>query len=382
MKMVFIDNMRPGMVVAQDVFALDSGSIPLVAKNALLTDVIIEKLEQRGIRFIYIKEKSDRPPASRRAYASSGADKPPARQFYVPKPKPVIDVKLREDAIKSLDEVFTSISIGKEDVHASSVQIVKHLDKVVGQLVDSLQKDHSALVNINDLKSYDEYTFHHSLSVAVISIALGQYLGFDNKALHQIGMCSMMHDIGKTAIPIEIIHKTSRLDDEEFSLIKTHSPAGYDYLTKTVIGDEELCQGVLHHHEKTDGTGYPSGLQGDEIPLMSRIISVADVYDALTSNRPYRQPMQPADATEYIMGGVGTAFDYDIVSAFVKKMELYPVGSCIELSNGKLAIVLNNENQMRPVVRLATSGDILDLYRDRSCLSIVVNRLIPEAVAL
>jgi HD-GYP domain-containing protein (c-di-GMP phosphodiesterase class II) len=187
-----------------------------------------------------------------------------------------------------------------------------------------------------------------------------------------------MHDIGKTAVPVEIINKPSRLDEDEFNIIKNHPAAGYEYLKNANIGDEKMWLGVVCHHEKVDGSGYPLGLDGNEIPIWSRIISAADVYDALTSTRPYRTPMQPAEALEYIMGGIGSSFDYDVVSSFAKKVELYPVGSYVQLSNGVIAIVLDSKNATRPVIRNLETGDVYDLQSDRQLLSVVISRVISD----
>lgn len=373
MKRLSIRELRPGMVLEEDVYSSYNGIIPLLRKNTKVTATFLTQLEKRGVIEVFVKDSREAEIARR----GSSLDVP-ERQVYVPKAKPILNEALKTDALGSLEELFTSISFQEADVHASSAKIIRNLDSVVGQLVDTLTTDRNALVNINDLKSYDDYTYHHSLSVAVLSIAIGQYMNLSNSELNALGKCAMMHDIGKTAVPVEIINKPSRLSDEELLTVKSHSASGYEYLIMQSIGDEELQKGVRGHHEKYDGTGYPDGLREDGIPSWSRIISVADVYDALTSNRPYRTPMQPAEAIEYIMGGVGSSFDYDMVDAFVRKVELYPIGECVELSLGKDAIVLNNENHMRPVVRIMDTGEILDLYRDRSCLSIVVNRLIPD----
>jgi len=369
MKLVFIDNLKEGMVVAKAVCSpnIKEQGAPLVEKNTPATAMIIESLYKHGIRFVYIDEiqTKRRQEALRATYSRF----PP-----IPKAKPLINEKLRNRAVENLQTAFEAFSIG--DVHQSA-QIVKQLDSVVEQLVESLVNEKGTFVSINDLKSYDEYTYHHSLSVAVMSIAIGQYLNFSRQELHRLGMCSIMHDIGKTAVPLEIIQKPSRLTDEEFDIIKGHSHAGMEYLLQSSIADKHVHLGVLAHHEKLDGTGYPNKLAGDEIPVWSRIISVADVYDALTSARPYRNPMQPSEAIEYIMGGTGTLFDYDMVNALLKKVELYPVGSNLELSNGKFVVVVNNANQMRPVVRYLDTGEIVDLY-DRNMLNVVVTRLIPD----
>jgi len=186
----------------------------------------------------------------------------------------------------------------------------------------------------------------------------------------------MLHDIGKMMIPLQIINKPSQLDDGEFDIIKGHPSEGFRYLFENHIGDEEIWAGVRHHHERMDGTGYPSGLAGADIPIMSRIVSVADVYDALTSIRPYRRPMQPAAALEYVMGGANHIFDFDVVTAFLEKIQPYPLGSFVELSNGKLAMIVNNEHPMRPTVQVLETGQILDLYGDHRCLDLVISTLL------
>lgn len=361
-KLVLAEELETGMTLAQDIFLSQDDVSPFVRRGIVLTEYVIRQIKKRGITNIYIQ--SDEPEEEMRQPASAT----------------VIDSALKQDALDKLEDIFTDAIISEKDIHTSSAQVITQLDSVVDKLVESLLTEKAALVNINDLKSYDDYTYHHSLSVAVLSIAIGQYLGYDNPTLHRMGMSAIMHDIGKTAIPVEIIRKTARLTDEEFDLIKTHSAAGYDYLRRCKLGDGEVLRAVLHHHEKMDGSGYPKGIKGPEIPEWSRIITVADVYDALTSNRPYRRPMEPADAIEYIMGGAGTAFDFDMVTALVKKVDLYPIGSDIELSDGRVAKVVDNENQMRPVVQLENSGEFLDLYRDRKCLSIVIKRVLPNVL--
>lgn len=370
MRLVPINQITNDMVLAQDIFANHDSVSPIIRQGALLDHDIIEKLERHGIMVVFVQDLQEAP------MASSASHEPLSHN--VAKVTPAINDELRDKALDNLQDIFEFVSISGEDIHTSSAQLVGQLDNIVDGLVGALVNDHSVLVNINDLKSYDDYTYHHSLSVAVLAISMGQALNFSQTELNRLGMCAMMHDIGKTAIPIEIIHKPSRLDKNEFSLIQTHSSAGFEYLTKTHIGDEKIWSGVLYHHEKYDGTGYPNGLKAEEIPIWSRIISVADVYDALTSSRPYRAPMEPAQAIEYIMGGVGSAFDFDVVQALIRKIDLYPIGTCLELSNGTFAVVLDNENQLRPVVQLLHTKDIVDLYYDRNFLNVVIKRTVPD----
>ncbi len=368
MARIWINDLRAGMVLEKDIYASAVGGLPLLRRGIAITEPFLDGLRKRGVFAVFIREN----PPPRLTRRDPG--------LFVPRERPLLTKKLRTQAITSLEALFGSISRG-EDLYAPTVKILQHIDEVVEQLVAAIGDDRAALVNISDLKAYDEYTFHHSLSVAVLAIAIGQYMGFDKAALNRLGKAAIMHDIGKTAVPLEILNKPAKLTPEEFDIVKTHSAAGYYYLVAQGIGDDPLRQGVLSHHERLDGTGYPHGLSGDEIPLLARIISVADVYDALTSHRPYRNPLGPAEAIEYIMGGVGTAFDYDIVDSFIKKVRLYPVGSYVELSSGKVCVVLDSENHLRPVVRALDTSEIMDLFRDPRCLSLVIRRVVPDEEA-
>lgn len=369
MKLVSIDELQDGMVLAQDLYASHDSVSPFIRQGVCLNQSIIRNLTRRGLEKVQIRDEND-------------IQQDNLFHHDIEKSPSPIGEDLRDDTLETIEEIFKFVAITDEDAHAHTAQLINHLDGIVHQLVGALLTDSTALVNISDLRSYDDYTFHHSLSVAVLAISMGQQLGFSEEELNRLGLCALMHDIGKTAIPIEIIHKPSRLDPLEFSIIQTHSSAGFDYLNDTAIGDEDIWQGVLYHHEKIDGTGYPHGLRGNEIPFWSRIISVADVYDAVTSTRPYRAPMQPSDAIELIMGGSGSAFDQDVIFALLKKVDMYPVGTCVELSDGRFGVVLNNENQMRPVVQILPTKEIIDLYNDRRLLSVVIKRSVPDSEIL
>ena len=355
-----IDELTEGMVLDEGIYKRSGNKIPLLVKNAVLTQNLIDRLRVKKIKEVCIASSVNQPDL-----------------MDIRRAAPVISPKLRDEAISFLSDIFAIASGQYGDASIASMT-VKQLDNVVEQLVASLSKERRSLININDLKSYDEYTYHHSLSVAVVSIAIAQQLGFSKKDLTQIGKCAMMHDIGKTRIPIELINKTSSLNADEFAIVKTHSEEGFRYLSDKGIGDEELWTAVMHHHEKMDGSGYPDGLANADIPIISRIIAVADVYDALTSFRPYRKPTQPIEALELIMGGASDVFDFDIVKAFLDIMEPYPVGCLIELSNGKICTVISSEFPMRPVVQALDNGHLFDLYRDHQCLDLVINHMLIE----
>ena len=366
MKYMHIEDVRPGMILAEDIYLSRNRAIPYVRKDTMLTTHNITALRTSGIDFVRITERME--------FRPRGKD---PTQGHILRPKAIVTPKLKTTALDNLKDIFT-LAVQGEESGLSAPQLVRQLDSVVDQLVDSVLRDRSALVNIEGLRSYDEYTYHHSLSVAVLSIATGQALGMSARELKALGKCALMHDIGKTSVPIEIINKPTRLSADEYELVKSHSPAGFSYLYQSNIGNDALLRGVLFHHEKVDGTGYPKQLKGGQIPIWSRIIAVADVYDALTSHRPYRDPMHPAAAVEYVMAGVETAFDYDVVKGFLGKLELYPVGSRVLLTGGLEAVVINCENTMRPLVRLTETDEVLDLYADLSCLNLTIEKILSD----
>lgn len=248
------------------------------------------------------------------------------------------------------------------------------------KLIDNLSSKNDILVNINDIKQYDDYTFHHSLSVSIMSIALAMELGMSNKEVFEIGLAGLLHDIGKLSVPKEILNKPGRLTDEEFEVMKLHPVYAAKQLKERHLVSEDCCAGVLQHHEKYNGTGYPYGLKGEEIHKYARVLCIADVYDALTSKRPYRNPSSPNEVLEYIMGGSATHFDVEYVKAFMRKIAPYPVGSKITLSNGHIATVLKNypEQPLRPLISDSQNGAVYDLYKDEKYLNIVILALNEE----
>ena len=278
---------------------------------------------------------------------------------------PAISEKTRDVAVDGIRKLFTAArneESGKSSNMTTAFQFVTNLDLILDELVETVTASPKGLVQIAGLKSYDEYTYHHSLSVSVLSVAIGQAMKLSPNEIKRLGRSAMMHDIGKMMVPHEYITKPAQLTPGEFANVKRHPSIGARFLRKEYIGNEELWNGVEFHHEKVDGTGYPKGLKDKEIPLFSKIISVADVYDALTSYRPYRDPMRPpAHAIELLMSETGTAFDIEVVQAFMRRIELYPIGSTVQLSDMRFGQVINNRNPMRPSLKIVDSEEYVDL---------------------
>lgn len=229
-----------------------------------------------------------------------------------------------------------------------------NLEELIGEIIDEISSNKDIMVNMMDLKVSSNYTFYHSVNVSVLSIILGVALNLPKKDIYLLGVSSLLHDIGKMFVPQKVLEKPGKLDPEELRIVRKHSEDGYNYIKKKLNTHTKVYMGVYEHHERFDGSGYPRKTKGKKISLFGRIIAVTDVYDALTSDRPYRKGILPSEGMEYIMGGGDRDFDYDIVKAFSKKVAPYPIGTCVGLSNDSTAIVVENYSAccLRPMVKV------------------------------
>ncbi len=212
---------------------------------------------------------------------------------------------------------------------------------VTNDLMRAIDDNDAVAVDISALKVSDEYTFKHSVDVATMSMIVAKRYGFDEKQVYEIGISGLLHDIGKSKIPDEVLNKAGKLTDEEFAVMKKHSVFGYHILTDKDDLSGDIRLGVLQHHEKLNGKGYPLGIEMPRISPFARIISVVDIYDALVTERPYKKAFSPRDAVEMIMS-MTSELDVDVMRCFMESVILYPVGTDVELSNGENARVVEN----------------------------------------
>lgn len=267
------------------------------------------------------------------------------------------------------DEITQHESIISEKTRIAALKNLKRLNiddciYIANNIVDEVKTNETIVLQTINLSSYDNYTYSHSVNVDILSVVLGIALGFTDNELKMLSQAALLHDIGKTCIPIDIINKPGKLTDEEYEIVKEHTTHGYYMLFENNDLSSVTRNAILSHHENEDGTGYPRGIKGDKIHKFAKIIHIADVYDALTAKRVYKEAMNPADALEYLMSQAGRMFDKEYVEVFVKYVAPYPVGTCVKLSNNKIGTVIRNNDDIlsRPVIKLE-DHKVIDLSK-------------------
>ncbi|MFZ2956741.1 MAG: HD-GYP domain-containing protein [Candidatus Ozemobacteraceae bacterium] len=262
-------------------------------------------------------------------------------------------------AIRAVSSMIGSIQ--------SEMQInTREMRDAVGELVADISQAPDAVINLLAVKSYDDYTYAHNINVATLSLVMGHTMGLSRDELHWLGIGALLHDIGKLKIALSILNKEGALTEVELETIRTHPQIGYDMVANSKDVDQRALMIILQHHEKFGGKGYPNNLSKNDISLFARIAAIADVYDALTTPRPFRPAISPYLSMKILLSNSENHFDPAVLAVFLKRMSIYPPGSSIILNTGAIAAIIrpNPGAMLRPVIRLLKGPDGKSLSSD------------------
>lgn len=335
----------------------------LIARGTVLDDYLIDSLGKLQVAGVYISEGEEEP-ENEKEEVSKEAEEKIEKLMVADRSK----VKLSESVKKRVAEGVQFLYSGTD-----SADFEKATSGITTELMKAITDNDAIAVDIGELKVSDEYTFKHSVDVATMSMIIAKKHGLSEKDIYEIGIAGLLHDIGKSKIPNEVLNKPGRLTDEEFSLMKQHTLLGYQILKNKRDISDRIKMAVLQHHEKINGKGYPQGLSTEKINLFAKIMSVADIYDALVTERPYKKPFSKRNAVEIIMSLTGE-LDITAMKSFLGSVILYPTNSIVQLSNGEKAKVVENDPDyvLRPKVVGLMSGRVYDLAKDIKCASVII----------
>jgi len=282
--------------------------------------------------------------------------------------------KLYRAAVNRMENLYRDIEL----VDAVRLaEIVRLVDDLLAEVV----KDQRLYVELNLMRTHDNYTYVHSVNVALLTSLIGREMGLTGEALRQLVLGALLHDLGKVKIPAAIINKTAPLTEEEYAIIRQHPEMGREMLQKVTL-PEEVIAAVVQHHERCNGKGYPAGLRSGQIHFYAQIVAVADVFDAVAADRPYRPSLPPYHAIELVVNGRSGDFAPSVLDAFSKAVIVYPRNSTVTLSSGETGVVIdiNPRAPTRPQVQVLFEADgrpadtrrIIDLLHDLTTFIVAV----------
>ncbi|WP_108125109.1 HD-GYP domain-containing protein [Saccharospirillum mangrovi] len=356
-KRIPINSLKVGMYISD----MNTDWIPhynYSRQGKIGSDAVIEKIRKLGVQELYID-------------TVKGIDSPDGipledvdRENHAelmkvgeqtPYNRPQVELAIeREHADALHGEAKTLINTLMKDVKLGRSIDMGSVNEVAEGLLESVFRNHNALTCLGRIRHKDSYLMEHSVNLSVLMSVYGRYRKLPYDVLHQIMVGALLHDIGKTMIPDNVLHKPDRLNDEEFEIIKRHALYSKEILEQTEGVSELTIQVAAQHHEKMDGSGYPMGLKGEQISEYGRMTAIVDVYDAITADRVYHRGIPPTAAMKKLLEWSDHHLDRKLVDIFIQCMGIFPVGSLVEMRSGLMGVVIeiNEHDQMTPTVRL------------------------------
>jgi len=332
---LYVNSLYPGMVFSGDVY--DEADTLVLEKGKPLTSDIIETLKLKQIKKIHYTQES--------------------MLFKHPVSRTMISEVHLSKAINLLMDIEQMLKTNTKGIPT------KEAKEIVSDLVSDIQDNRDAYLNLLELQSHDQYTYTHGVNVTTLSVLIASMVNIPIEKIHELGIAALFHDIGKVMIPPSIIDKPTPLSPEEWKIIKQHPVYSYKILQAEAAFSESTLKLVLCHHENHQGGGYPLGIDHEKLPTLANIISLADVFDSMTSVRPYREAKTMDEAFAYIMEQSGKKFHPQLAQTFLKHLveklhesPLYPIDSYVLLNTGEIGYVVDYPNNqkftLRPVVNI------------------------------
>lgn len=319
----------------------------LVKKGTPLKAKTIERIKRYGIQSVYINDGQLNEELDE---IIKDTIKPEVRNFSVNRIKKSFD-RFQERVVKQKQ------TLRYGDSGQDLFDGVKDISK---DLINEIMLSKNTRVMMNDIKTSSDYHYKHSVNVAVLSLIIGTEMGLSSDELQNLAYGALLSDVGVKWVHEELVNKADKLSDEELKSLQGHVMSGYQHISDNTTFNAHVKSIIMHHHERMDGSGYPKGLTAKDIHPLAKIVMIADVYDALTSDRPHRPAYKQHEAIEYIMAHADREFDFKIANLFARKIVPYPVGTYVKLSNNQKGIVTKNNSShpLRPIVRTFGKSDL------------------------
>ena len=330
----------------------------LVGALKIKNDKTIEKIAGLGVREVYIDTLKGLDVIDAPTETEVNAEIEHKMIAMVQQTKPITITSTLNEELKRSREVYGEankiISNIMHDVRIGKQIEMERIDPVVEKMANSILRNKDALLSLCRIKNKDDYTFLHSVSVGALLISFAHALDFNHEVIKQLGVGGMLHDIGKTKVPNEILNKPGALTEEEFVIMKSHVVHGCSILRKSPGIAQVSFDVASQHHERFDGSGYPLGLKNSEMSVYGQMAAIVDVYDAITADRCYHKGMEPTVAVRKMFEWSKFHFNPKLLRTFIRTVGIYPVGTLVMLESGKIGVVIEqNETDMTsPLVRI------------------------------